>query len=61
MPLVLKPEECKCGHLRSQHNDRIVGNNPVPSKNLTILGAADCRICGCEKYTWARFVKMDGF
>ncbi|MGD0331326.1 MAG: hypothetical protein ABSB40_12925 [Nitrososphaeria archaeon] len=42
-------EFCTCGHTKNQHN---------PSRLLIcymvvlIEGHGDCKLCGCEKFTW---------
>ena len=37
-------EKCKCGHLRSEHNDTLA------------IGHGDCKVCECFKFTWTGFI-----
>lgn len=44
--LNIKDELCRCGHLKSEHQDLYTISH----------GDGPCRECACKKYTWAAFV-----
>lgn len=44
-------ELCSCGHLKSSHEDSLPGG--------IAKGHGACRICGCKKFTWVKFVRKE--
>lgn len=42
-------ERCRCGHLRTQHNDSLVA-----------FGHGECLLdgCDCSKFTWREFINV---
>ena len=57
-------EICSCGHLKTQHNPEIYYQiNPSIHNNqgykVEIEGHGNCKLCGCEKFTWVATKKLE--
>lgn len=44
---IVVDELCTCGHLKSSHGSSVNGYAP---------GHGSCLICGCQKFTWKKFL-----
>lgn len=45
-------ELCQCGHLQSAHD-------AADHQVIAVKGHGACRLCGCAKYTFSRFITKD--